>query len=78
MNMRLCLRAEDKIRELAKLMKEETLKAIPDKTLENRLVPNCQFLLWCPEGKKTCGAYPTKKELKELLSKYKELENNDG
>ena len=78
MNMRLCLRAEDKIRELAKLMKEETLKAIPDKTLENRLVPNCQFLLWCPEGKKTCGAYPTKKELKELLSKYKELEKSDG
>ena len=78
MNMRLCLRAEDKIRELAKLMKEETLKVIPDKTLENRLVPNCQFLLWCPEGKKTCGAYPTKKELKELLSKYKELENSDG
>jgi thymidylate synthase (FAD) len=65
MNMRLCTRAEDKIHELALLMKEETLKVLPE--LEKRLVPNCVNLLWCPEGRKSCGAYPTKKEVKELI-----------
>ncbi len=69
MNARLCLRAEDKIRELAKLMKEATLEILPE--LENKLVPNCQANLWCPEGKHTCGAYPTKKELKEIIQNAK-------
>ena len=73
MNMRLCVRAEDKIREMALLMKKETLNAIPDKALENRLVPNCQANLWCPEGKHGCQAYPTKVELKEIIGKAKEL-----
>ena len=73
MNMRLCLRAEDKIREMALLMKKETLNVIPDKALENRLVPNCQAYLWCPEGKHGCNAYPTKTELKEIIIKAKEL-----
>lgn len=31
------------------------------------LTPHCQYLLWCPEGKSSCGAYPTKNELKERL-----------
>ena len=66
MNMRLCVRAEDKINELAKLMKEETIEVLPE--LKPRLVPNCQYLLWCPEGKKCCGAYPTKNELKEIIA----------
>lgn len=65
MNMRLCVRAEDKIRELAQLMKAETIEILPE--LVSRLVPNCQHFLWCPEGKKSCGAYPTKKELQELI-----------
>ena len=73
MNMRLCLRAEDKIREMALLMKKETLNVISDKALENRLVPNCQAYLWCPEGKHGCHAYPTKVELKEIIIKAKEL-----
>ena len=76
MHKRLCSRAEDIIRQLAVEMKKEVIKILPN--LESRLVPECQYLLWCPEGKKTCGAYPTKKELKELLSKYKELEKSDG
>lgn len=65
MNMRLCVRAEDKIRELAIAMKEATLEILPE--LKARLVPNCQAYLWCPEGKHSCGAYPTKKELKEMI-----------
>ena len=69
MNMRLCVRAEDKIRELAKLMKEATIEVLPE--LKTRLVPNCQEMLYCPEGRHSCGAYPTKKELKEIINNAK-------
>lgn len=65
-NVRLCVRTEDVHRQLAILMRDATLEILPE--LKSRLVPNCQALLWCPEGKKSCGAYPTKKELKELIS----------
>ena len=64
-NARLCVRAEDKIRELARLMKKAAIEVIPE--LENELVPRCQANLWCSEGKHSCGAYPTKKELKEMI-----------
>lgn len=65
-NMRLCVRAEDKIRELALAIKCVTLEILPE--LNSKLVPNCQAFLWCPEGKATCGAYPTKNELKKLIA----------
>ena len=68
-NARLCVRAEDKIRELAKLFKEATLELIPE--LKDKLVPNCQALLWCPEGHASCGAYPTKKQLKQMITEVK-------
>lgn len=68
-NVRLCVRAEDVINRLARLMKQEVVNILPE--LESRLVPNCQALLWCPEGKHSCGAYPTKKELKELIEAKK-------
>lgn len=65
-NSRLCVRAEDKIRELAKLFRNATLELLPE--LKNKLVPNCQYLLWCPEGKMSCGAFPTKEQLKKAIS----------
>lgn len=64
-NMRICVRTEDVHRELARMIRDAALEILPE--LKARLVPNCQYLLWCPEGKKSCGAYPTKKELKELI-----------
>lgn len=67
-NERLCTRAEDEIREFAKLIREETLKILPD--LKDDLVPNCQRLLYCPEGKKSCGLAPIKAQIKELISQY--------
>lgn len=69
MNIRLCSRAEDKIRELARLMKNATLEVLPE--LKDKLVPQCQSLLYCPEGKQSCGAYITKNELKELIDNAK-------
>ena len=70
-NARLCVRAEDKIRELALLIKNATIELLPE--LKDELVPNCQALLWCPEGKASCTAYPTKKELKEMIDKFKKM-----
>lgn len=62
---RLCTRAQEFIRQLANLMKQEVAKYSPDLAAE--LVPHCQHLLWCPEQKHSCHAYPTKSELKEIL-----------
>lgn len=74
-NMRLCVRAEDTIRYMAQLMKKEVVEVLPE--LKPKLVPNCQAFLWCPEGAKSCHAYPTKKELKEMISEYRELKKNE-
>lgn len=71
-NARLCVRAEDKIRELALAFKRVTLEILPE--LQDKLVPNCQALLWCPEGKASCGAYPTKAQLKKIISEAKKNE----
>lgn len=69
MNSRLCVRAEDKIRELALIIKHVVLEVLPE--LKDRLVPNCQALLWCPEGKASCGAYPTKEQLRQIIKGVK-------
>lgn len=71
-NVRLCVRAEDKIRELALAIKNTTLDLLPE--LKNKLVPNCQALLWCPEGHASCGAYPTKSQLKKMIAGVKSNE----
>lgn len=68
-NMRLCVRAEDKIRELALAIKKVTLELLPE--LKDKLVPNCQAFLWCPEGKASCGAYPTKSALKKMIAEVR-------
>ena len=66
---RLCTRAQEFIQELARKIKEEVKKYSEDFAKE--LVPQCQHLLWCPEGKRCCGAAPTKQELKEIISNGK-------
>lgn len=58
---RLCTRAQEFIRELATLMKSEVAQFSPK--FAEELVPQCEHLLWCPEGKRCCGRKPTKKEL---------------
>lgn len=68
-NVRLCVRAEDKIRELAFAMKKATIELLPE--LKDKLVPNCQALLWCPEGTASCGAYPTKNQLKQMMAEVR-------
>lgn len=63
---RLCTRAQEFIRELAKLMKQEVAKY--NEEFSKELVPHCQHLLWCPENERCCTAYPTKKELLQILA----------
>lgn len=65
MHKRLCVRAEDITRKVAIAMKKEVLNILPE--LEDKLVPHCQYLMWCPENK-GCGAYPNKDELRNKLS----------
>lgn len=67
MQKRLCTRAQDVIRELAIEMKKEVAKI--NSQFAKELMPHCQYLLWCPEGKASCGSYPTREMLKDKLQK---------
>ena len=69
MHKRLCVRAQDLHRKVAMMMKEEVIKVLPQ--LEDRLVPQCEYLLWCPEGDMSCGIKPTRDELMDELFKMK-------
>lgn len=63
---RLCSRAQEFIRELAVKMKNEVAQYNSEFAAE--LVPHCQHLLWCPEKRGGCGAYPTRDELKMQIA----------
>lgn len=62
---RLCVRAQEQIQGLARNMKAEVEKINP--RFAKEAVPQCKHLLWCPEGRRTCGMMPTKEKVKELL-----------
>lgn len=66
MNTRLCTRAEKPIRQMATQMKKIVIEQLPQ--LEPYLVPHCEYLLWCPEGKRGCGKYPTKENVRKALN----------
>jgi thymidylate synthase ThyX len=66
---RLCTRSQEFIQELARKIKAEVKKYSDEFAKE--LIPQCQHLLWCPEGKRCCGAAPTKQELKEKINNAK-------
>lgn len=67
---RLCTRAQENIRNLARKMKDEVEKINP--RFAEEAVPQCMHLLWCPEGKRTCHMMPTKEELKARIEGAKE------
>ena len=77
MHKRLCMRADEPIRQVAKLMKQEVLKVEP--RYAEYLVPHCEALLYCPEHK-GCGRFQDKKTTEELIKLgkiLKELEKED-
>lgn len=65
MHKRLCLRADEPIRQVARLMRNEVLAVEP--RYSEFLVPQCRSLMYCPEIHGGCGAYPSKEELKKIL-----------
>lgn len=69
MNERLCIRAEDRIRYMAGLMRDEVIHILPE--LKSRLVAKCDYFLYCTEGKKTCGKYPVKQDAAKILSNFR-------
>lgn len=77
MNKRLCTCAQEHIRYVAKLMRDEVLKVAP--IYEPYLVPICERQLWCPETKKrSCGRKPVKDDLLDLIQlgeEYKKQQN---
>lgn len=60
MHKRLCTRTQDVHRKVAIAIKKEVVEYLP--VLKEFLVPQCEYLTWCPE-KKSCGLKP-KKEAK--------------
>ena len=72
MHKRLCVRADAPIRKVAQLMKEAVLAVEP--RYEELLVPQCKANMYCPE-KHSCGAYPSKQEIQELIQLGKEAKN---
>lgn len=62
---RLCVRAEEPIRQLVNTIKNCVITTLPE--LKDYLIPQCEYLLWCPE-KNGCGKYPNKNKLKEQIN----------
>ena len=51
------------------MIKKEVLEVLPE--LSDVLVPQCKYLMWCPETH-GCGGYPSKKELESKINSLKE------
>lgn len=66
MHKRLCNRAQPEIKKLAIEMKK-AVSAINEE-FAKELVPHCEHLMWCPEGKMSCKAYPSREEVKNYIS----------
>ena len=62
---RLCTRAQETIQELAYKIKYAVSEVNP--AYAEELKPHCEHLLWCPEGKHSCGMTPTKEDLQVKL-----------
>ena len=69
MHKRLCVRADEPIRKVAQLMEEVVLEVEP--RYKGLFVPQCVDLMYCAE-KHSCGRYPNRLELEELIKKNKE------
>lgn len=65
---RLCARAQEGIREVAKVMKKAVAEYCP--SLAKELVPQCDYLLYCPESK-GCGRAPSKETVRSILKQQK-------
>lgn len=60
---RLCTRTQEHSRYLMQLIRDAVIEIVPE--LKPYAVIQCEYLLWCPEGSKCCGYYPTKEAVEE-------------
>ena len=65
MGKRLCTRADEPIRQVARLMAKAVLEVEP--RYDEFLVPQCERLMYCPE-KHSCGRCPSREELDDLIT----------
>lgn len=68
--LRCCTRAQEEIRELANKMLALCKEVSP--LIFDSMGPACKQKGYCPEGRMSCGAYPT---LDKLLDSYKQAHN---
>ena len=73
MHKRLCTRADAPIRKVAQEMRKAVLEIEP--RYEELLVPQCKAKMYCPE-KHSCGAYPNKDEVQDLIRIGKRVKDN--
>jgi len=59
--LRLCARAQWEIRSVFQKMREEIREVTP--TVASAMVPKCEYLGYCDEGKMSCGRMPLKEEV---------------
>ena len=62
---RMCTRAQEFIRQIAFMMRDEVAKY--NEQLASEMVPHCEHLLWCPEKGHSCKRHPTRDELLDIL-----------
>ena len=67
---RMCVRAQEQICEIAYKMRYAVTKVSPRFATE--LKPQCEYLLWCPEQRGSCGRYPSKDQLKEIMNEARQ------
>lgn len=71
---RLCVCSQEHIRKLVRMMRQEVIGVHPE--LEPYLVAVCVAHNYCPESpKRTCGAYPQKDVVTQLVLEWKKNQN---
>ncbi len=66
--VRLCTRAQWEVRELIGLVRDEIAAQWP--LIGRHLVPKCDHLGYCDEGKRSCGRRPTREAVAELAERH--------
>ncbi len=66
-NLRCCAKAQPEMRDLADIMLEKVKPVAPN--IFKNAGASCKSLGYCPEGKRSCGAYPTLQQLKDGYEK---------
>ena len=73
---RLCHRAQEFIHELAREMRVEVLTINPE--FGKRLVPQCRYLLYCPEGRMSCGRALTRDKAEAAINAFVDLARKEA